>query len=91
MNSARKRRGAVSFFYASGEEIKIDDRVLLHGEAGYIELVADPILDPDSWLVKQRGGGVMIVEPRNFGRLFLNDPVHYEDLTFTSREGTRSQ
>jgi hypothetical protein len=30
------------FFYSSGEEIRKGDRVLLHGEPGEIELVADP-------------------------------------------------
>jgi hypothetical protein len=79
------------FFYTSGEEIKTGDSVLLHGEAGYVELVVDPIVDPDDWLVKKEGGGVMIVAPKTFGRLFLNDPAHYGDLTFTSREETRPQ
>lgn len=80
-----ERRG-MSFYYSSGEEIKTGDRVLLHGEAGYIEVVADPSIDPRDWLVKEKGGGIMIVEPKTFGRLFLNDPANYEDLTFTSRE-----
>jgi hypothetical protein len=76
------------FFYTSGEEIKTGDCVLLHGEAGYIEVVADPTVDPDDWLVKEKGGGVMIVEPKHFGWLFLNDPANYEDLIFASREET---
>ena len=74
------------FFYISGEEIKTGDRVLLHGEAGYIEFVADPTVNANDWLVEKQGGGIMIVEPKTFGRLFLNDPANYEDLTFTSRE-----
>ncbi|HEX4751230.1 MAG TPA: hypothetical protein VH302_16970 [Bryobacteraceae bacterium] len=79
------------FFYTSGEEVKPGDRVLLHGEDGYIEFVADPTVDPDDWLVKEKGGGVMIAEPKHFGRLFVNDPANYEDLVFTSREETRPQ
>ena len=79
------------FFYTSGEEIKTGDRVFLHGEAGYIEHIADPTVDPDDWLVTEKGGGVMIVEPKHFGRLFVNDPANCEDLVFTSRIQTRPQ
>ena len=65
------------FFYQSGEQIKRGDRVRLHGELGEIELVADPC-----------GGGVMVVEPRVFGRLFVPAPVsQYDDLEFVSRGG----
>ena len=38
------------FFYSSGEEIAKGDRVLLHGEPGEIELVADPAESPDDLL-----------------------------------------
>ena len=62
--------------------------MLLHGQAGYIELLADPAVDPDDWLVREKGGGVVIVEPKVFGRLFLNDPANYEDLSLTSRKET---
>ena len=58
----------------------------LHGEPGEIEFVADPMDGPDDWYVKQYGGGVMIVEPKAFGRLFINSPVsQYEDLEFVAR------
>ena len=74
------------FFYRSGERIKRGDRVRLHGEPGEIEFVADPLDDPNDWLVKQYGGGVMIVEPKVFGTLFVDAPVsQYEDLEFVSR------
>jgi len=76
----------VPFFYWSGEQVKPGDRVRLHGEPGEIEFVADPMDDPDDWYVKQYGGGVMIVEPKVFGRLFINSPVsQYEDLEFVAR------
>jgi len=76
----------VPFFYQSGEQIQLGDRVLLHGEPGEIELVTDPLIDPNDWYVKTYGGGVMIVEPKVFGRLFLNAPVtDYDDLRFVSR------
>jgi hypothetical protein len=76
----------VPFFYRSGVQIKRGDRVRLHGEPGEIEFVADPLDDPNDWLVKQYGGGVMIVEPKVFGTLFIDAPVsQYEDLEFVSR------
>jgi len=46
--------------------------VLLHGEPGEIEFIDDV--------------GVMIVEPKVFGRLLIKAPVsQYEDLEFVSR------
>jgi hypothetical protein len=78
------------FFYMSGEEIRTGDCVLLHGEPGEIEVVADPSLHPDDWLVTEHGGGVMIVEPKVFGRLFISKPNSYEDLAFISRQNTPS-
>ena len=74
------------FFYQSGERIRPGDRVRLHGEPGEIELVADPEIDPNGWFVKEHGGGVMIVEPKGFGRLFIPAPVsYYDDPEFVSR------
>jgi hypothetical protein len=77
----------VSFFYHSGEEIKKGDRVMFHGEPGEIELVADPlVLDPDTdWYVQEYGGGVMVVEPKVFGRAFLRGTDEAEHLVFVSR------
>ena len=73
--------------YQSGQEIQRGDRVRLHGEPGEIEFIADPAHDPNDWYVKEFGGGVMIVEPKSFGRLFINagDIPGYEDLEFVSR------
>ena len=45
------------FFCSSGEEIRPGDRVLIHGEAGEIEFIADPAKNSDDWYVKQHGGG----------------------------------
>ena len=76
------------FFYQSGEEIQRGDRVRLHGEPGEIVVVADPTDDPNDWLVKEYLGGVMIVEPKVFGRLFIPAPVsQYDDLDVVSRSG----
>jgi hypothetical protein len=71
--------------FESGEEIRTGDRVIVCGEPGEIEVVADPILHPDDWLVTEYGGGVMIVEPKVFGRLFIAKPNEDEDLEFVSR------
>jgi len=61
--------------------------VSLHGEPAEIEFVADPLHDPTDWYVQEFGGGVMVVEPKVFGYLFINPPFidDYEDLEFVSR------
>ena len=35
---------AMPTFYSSGEEVRKGDRVLVHGEAGEIEFIADPAM-----------------------------------------------
>ena len=75
--------------YQSGEEIRKGDRVLFHGEPGEIEFVAeklvgDPIAD---WNIKENGPGVMIVEPKFFGHVYIRDTENNEDLEFVSRIG----
>jgi hypothetical protein len=60
--------------------------VLLQGEPEEIDLIADPLDDLNDWYVKEYGGGVMIREPKVFGRLFVQAPVSdYDDLQFVSR------
>jgi hypothetical protein len=73
--------------YKSGEEIKQGDRVMFHGEPGEIEFVADPHGNhPETdWFVEEYRGGVMIIEPKHFGRAFLIQPDVAEDLIFVSR------
>lgn len=74
------------FFYQSGEQIQLRDRVRLHGEPGEIESIHDPVDDLNDWHVQTYGGGVMVVEPKVFGRLFIDAPVSdYDDLEFLSR------
>jgi hypothetical protein len=75
------------FVYQTGEEIRKGDHVLFHGEPGEIEFVADPLAkDPATdWYVQEYGGGVMVLEPKNFGRAFLTRTSTAEDLTFVSR------
>jgi hypothetical protein len=73
--------------FPTGEEIQKGDRVLLHGEPGEVELVLDGENNPEDWPAAQYGRGIMIREPKVFGRLFLTekDLADYEDLTFVSR------
>ena len=75
------------FKYKTGEELKKGDRVLLHGEPGEVEFVAeeltgDPAMD---WYVKEFGGGVMVREPKYFGSCFLPQPEEAWQLLFISR------
>ncbi|MGC2465968.1 MAG: hypothetical protein WA517_12295 [Candidatus Acidiferrum sp.] len=58
-----------------------------NGEPGEIEFVVDrhtgdPALD---WYKKEFGGGVMVLEPKHFGRVFLHETQDEEDLTFVAR------
>ena len=78
----------MGFTYQSGEEIRPGDRVLLHGEPGEVEFVADPLSDPDNWYVTEHGGGVMVTEPKCFGSVFFSAPESNEDLEFVARAGS---
>jgi hypothetical protein len=74
------------FFYQSGEQIRLRDQVRLHGEPGEVESIHDPVEDPEDWYVQTLGGGVMVVEPKASGRLFIDSPsFDNEDLEFLSR------
>jgi hypothetical protein len=73
------------FFYSSGEEVRPGDRVLIHGEAGAIEFIADAAENPGDWYVKEHGGGIMVLELKVFGRIFISAPETDEYLTFVSR------
>jgi hypothetical protein len=77
--------------YQSGEEIRKRDRILLHDEPGEVEFVLDGETNPEDWPASEFGRGVMIVEPKILGRLFLteNDLGDYEDLVFVSRSVDR--
>ncbi|MFZ3333731.1 MAG: hypothetical protein WA197_24040 [Candidatus Acidiferrales bacterium] len=74
--------------YRSGEEIKKGDRVLFRGEPGTIELVVVDFGDAEAnWHMETHGGGMMIIEPKFFGRAFIPaDQIdETEDLEFVSR------
>lgn len=73
--------------YHSGEDIQIGDRVTYGGNAGTIELVVESLTgDPEqAWLLETNGAGVMVAEPKVFGRVYLHDPHDEEDLLFVAR------
>ena len=75
----------MALYYRSGEAILNGDRVLLNGNPAEIEFVADPEANPGDWYVREFGGGVMVIEPREFGRLFVRPDEDYATLFFLSR------
>ena len=79
-----------SLKYQAGQEIMLGDRVLFHGEPGEIELVVEPTsTNPDQrWYVQEFGGGVMVREPKHFGRALISADhlPDTEDLEFVSRK-----
>ena len=80
------------FKYHSGEEIKPGDRVLVDGEPGEVEFVSDPddpLTDPNDWYIATFGGGVMVVEPKVFGRVFLREPE--SKLDFVARANSKPE
>jgi hypothetical protein len=80
------------FFYQSGEQIEKGDRITYHGEPGEIDFVADKIVGDSAvnWYVTECGGGVMIIEPRHLGCVFVHDTEEDEDLILIARkEATR--
>jgi hypothetical protein len=78
------------FRYQSGEAIEKGDRVTLFGEPCRIEFVVTRVED-DAWHFETYGGGIMICENREFGRLFLAaddlnmEEYEHKNLKFVSR------
>jgi hypothetical protein len=75
------------FKYQTGEEILKGDRVTYHGEPGEIEFVVTKLTgDPaEDWYLQEFGGGVMVLEPKAFGRVFLSRTEDFWDLSFMAR------
>jgi hypothetical protein len=73
--------------YQTGEEIHRGDRVKYGGNAGVIELVVEALTgEPEEdWLLETNGAGIMVAEPKVFGRVYLRDPHEDEDLLFVDR------
>lgn len=73
--------------YQAGQEIRQGDRVTYGGNAGVIELVVEGLVgDPEhDWLFENHGAGIMVVEPKVFGRVYVHAPHDEEDLLFVAR------
>ncbi len=73
--------------YQSGEDIQPGDRVTYASNEGMIELVVEGKTgDPETdWLFETLGAGIMVVEPKVFGRVYLQDPHEEEDLLLVAR------
>ena len=52
-----------------------------------IELVVEALTgDPaEDWLFETNGAGIMVAEPKVFGRVYLHAPHEEEDLLFVAR------
>jgi hypothetical protein len=73
--------------YESGEEIRLADKVTYRGNEGTIELVVEGLSgDPENdWHFENSGAGIMVAEPKVFGRVYLNAPDEEEDLVLVAR------
>jgi hypothetical protein len=71
------------FFYRSGEQIKLGDRVRIFSKPAEIESIHDPVENPDDWFVKECGAGVLVTV---FGRVYIRIPGDdYDELEFVTR------
>ena len=73
--------------YQTGEEIQRGDRVTYGGNQGVVELVVEASTgEPEEdWLFETHGAGIMVAEPKVFGRVYWNAPQEEEDLHFVGR------
>jgi hypothetical protein len=81
------------FKYQSGETIMKGDRIMFHGEPGEIEFVVDSLTGEPAqdWFMNEYGGGVMVIEPKCFGNVFLDETENEEDMVFVSRKSTSDE
>jgi hypothetical protein len=73
--------------YQSGEDIQLGNRVTYGGNARTVELVVEGLTgDPETdRLFETNGPGVMVAEPKGFGRVYLPAPHEEEDRLFLAR------
>ncbi len=73
--------------YKSGVEIRAGDHVLYHGDPGEIEFIAAELVGDAAmdWYVREHGAGVLVREPKFFGRVYISDTENDEDLVFVGR------
>jgi hypothetical protein len=79
----------MALIYQSGQDIRVGDRVTYAGHAGTIELVVESLTGQreGDWLFQTLGSGIMVIEPKVFGRVYLTDPHEEEDLLLVGRAG----
>ena len=73
--------------YRTGEIILAGDVVEYHGDRGYVEFVVNgPTGDPEmDWYFRTNGTGVMVVEPKQCGRVYITGIENDEDLALVCR------
>jgi hypothetical protein len=73
--------------YRSGEDVREGDRVTYGGNPGVVELVVSGPSGEQTrdWHFGTFGPGIMIAEPRVFGRVYLDSPHDQEDLLLIAR------
>ena len=78
----RKRTHGQVLRYQSGDDIREGDRVTYGGNPGVVELVVTGPSGDETrdWHFRASGPGIMIAEPRVFGRVYLSSPDDEEDL-----------
>jgi hypothetical protein len=81
------QKGTMALTYQTGEEIQRGDRVTYGGNPGVIELVVEASTGQpeEDWLLETLGAGIMVAEPKVFGRVYLHAPHEEEDLRFVGR------
>ena len=72
--------------YSSGEPIRPGDRVKYEGEPAEVELVVAGLTGEPSadWYFRELGTGVLVLEPRVFGRVYVTDLTD-QRLAFVAR------
>jgi uncharacterized protein DUF4279 len=73
--------------YRTGELILAGDVVEYHGDRGHVEYVVNGPTGHSEmdWNFRTNGTGVMVIEPKHFGRVYITDIENDEDLVFVSR------
>jgi len=77
----------MTLFYQSGEEVRKGDRVTYFGNPGEIEVVADALVGDAEvdYYVEEIGRGVLIREPKIYGRVFVEATDIGDELVLLGR------
>ena len=73
--------------YRTGEVILPGDVVEYFGDPGHVEYVVNgPAGNSEmDWNLQTNGTGVMVIEPKHFGRVYITDIENDQHLVFISR------